>query len=280
MGFIKDNEHQKYSKCIEDSIITNKILDHCFMKDCLQLGPVLSAEHCDCIILECEDSKNDFGRIIMPCRPVCLPETVKKVKVVEDSFNINCMSVEDIEQSSINKKYWDVRIKFEFKFKIRMFDICMNPIKVLCYDNLYKEINKKHIKDYLWCSISYVKKVMLYGGNFIPTAVASDLFKHQNQSSSPHALVEAQAFPVNVELRCANDYNEDLFDDIYDEPVLHVFITVSIVGIVRLFRMQSIMISSLGYAIPNHKCNLCDNACDIFSNMEFPCDSFSPPKKL
>ncbi len=265
-------------------LIAFEILDQCRLKECLNKGPVISAEKCICVLLE-HKQENDFGRIILPDRPIYLPESVFKVKIENDSLKITKLSIAEVSPSKLKKGHWDIEICFTFIFKIQLFDFNMRSIKVLCKTHESSNLKEDDgIKDYILGTVDYFHTVTLCGRQPEFPVMASDILK-LNESlakNAPHVLVEAKAYFIDVTKKTPEDacLYEEVLDDIYDEPVIYIYITIGILMLVKLFRLASMLVYSSEYPEVGTCCNSTDNECCLFNKLEFPFDDFMPPSRL
>jgi len=261
----------------KDPIIALKIFDQCSLDKCLEVGPILSDEECECAILELEETKSDIGKIILPCSPICVPQYISSFKILNDSFKLKNITIIDIKQTPLKKGYWDVDIKFEFTFKLQLLSLSMQPYKILhCDIPCNRTRTRGHIKDYIKGKVSYIQQITLYGGDCESPIIASDIFtpKQTLRNNTPHALVEAKAFPLDVNPNCCDC--SCIFDDIYEEPTVPLYITIGLNTVISLFRLKSILVKSYGYTCPKNCADKSTNPCDYLNNIDFPNDLFFP----
>jgi hypothetical protein len=272
------NEYNKHCEKNEESIIAFKVFDQCKIQKCITQGPVISQEKCTCIIVE-PNSEDNLGRAILPEKPIYLPEIVSKTKVINNSFETKKIEVFSIAPSNIKEGYWDVEILFTFIFKIQLLDQNMNILKILCCPDDCNSIKEcTHIKNYIWGSVNYIEKLTLFGSEGNSPLIASDIILNNQPPSEnlPHIFVESKAYFID-----ANIHNEeDICDgDIYDDPIIYVYITIGIFMIVKLFRLANILVESKGYSIPKQYCDNKLDDCELFGEIQFPDKAFSPPIK-
>ncbi|MDP4118360.1 MAG: hypothetical protein Q8873_04120 [Bacillota bacterium] len=265
--YIKKVIHPK-----DENIITLKVFDQCKIQKCIEQGPAISAEKCNCIIIE--DCGNDFGRVIVHGRPIYLPETVRKVKLVKDSFMIKSIVISDLTPSQVKNGYWDADVEFLFEFKLNLFDCNMNLLKILCYSEDCKCIEScREFKDNIRCSVSYIINFSLFGSKADSPIIVSDLFLQAEHihENIPHLLLESKAYPLDVEIKKSIDECLCPLDNIYDEPTRFIYINIGLFAIVKLFRIVGLLVESKGYDIPE-KCNLAEDPCCLFNEMDMPED--------
>jgi hypothetical protein len=274
----------KHCDSNDESIIAFKVFDQCRIKKCIVKGPTISAEECTCIILQ-PDEEDHLGRVILPNTPIYVPEVVTKLKVIGDSFKTQKIDVSSILPSPFKPGYWDVEIVFTFIFKVELFDIHMNKLEILCCPSHCNSIKEcKHTQDYISGSVNHIEKLTLFGSTNDGPLIASDIIL-QNEppmENSPHVLAESKAYFVDAALRSPKDMClfEEILDDIYDEPIIYIYITIGLFMLVKLFKLASILVESKGYSVPKAYC--CDKEeddCELFSQIEFPYKDFSPPIK-
>jgi hypothetical protein len=207
------------------------------------------------------------------------------VKIESDSLETTKMKVIDISRSKVKKDYWDIEICFTFTFKIQLFDFNMKKLKVLCREQEgCSQCEGKNIKDYILGSVECVQKVTLHGQQPEFPLIASDIFAMSDGTikNSPHVLAEAKAYFVDVTLKTPEDVclYEKVLDDIYDEPIIYIYITIGIFMLVKLFRLASILVESQANSIARPCCDTVDKECCLFNQLEFPYDDFLPPSNL
>jgi hypothetical protein len=107
-------EHQNddFVVDITDSIVAMKIFDKSLLKKCQETGPAISAEDCDCIIIEPVRGKPCLGSVILKGRPIKLPDCVSNVKIKDESFKIKSIKI------NLSSKYtYAIRYKMEGGFE-------------------------------------------------------------------------------------------------------------------------------------------------------------------
>jgi hypothetical protein len=284
---VQSKSNEKHDICCKpayESIIALKIFDQCRLKECINVGPVLSAEKCTCVILQL-DEDNPFGRVILPDKPIYMPELISKVKIIRDSFTTKKIEVTKIMPSVVKPGFWDIEVQFTFIFKLQLFDVNMKMLKILCCKPDCQSLEEcKDAKNYIWGWISYVKKITLFGSISETTLIASDLLPQKETpiENLPHVLVDSKAYFIDATLKSPYEacHFEELFDDIYDEPIIYVYVTIGLFMIIKLFRLASILIESKGYSIPKPCSNPIQNDCELFSQMVFSAADFLPASEI
>ena len=99
-----------------------------------------------------------------------------------------------------------------------------------------------------------------------------------------HLITDGKAIPLTAEIRrhkhCHRHHDGDSRDDHGRHHHRHVFPTLGLFSIVKLYRKVSLMVESRGFVIPPSCSSIMPpNPCDFFEKLDFPMDSFSPPQK-
>jgi hypothetical protein len=166
------------------------------------------------------------------------------------------ISILDISKSQAKDEYWDVDISLTFNFKLQFYSLDMKSFNILCSfvaDSQKEECTNG--KDFILASVSYMKSFTLFGSELDNVTIASDILTlcQNSKENTPHVLVEAKAYPIDVKLKKLekSSCSDDIYDHTYESPIIHVYITVLLFIIVRLFRMVNIQIDSKGFCIPD-----------------------------
>ncbi|MCY6370531.1 hypothetical protein [Clostridium ganghwense] len=276
----KNNFGRKHQNCKNTCIVTPKPYGNCKQQDCLQLpelGLVVSAEPCACIILGIPPIEK-LGAINLPGLPIKVPLQALSVKVVDNSFHINSIQVLSIKPcSSAGAGYFEIKINYIFKFKLQFFDIDMNVLQVKCST---PSSTSEIIKDFIYGSVNYVKKVILFGGKGGDTVIASNLINSSTNmlGNQPYAIAKAKAIPLDVELQESKDSRCDPYCDPYCDPTNNVIISIGLFTIISLIRIINLSVSTTSTC---DDCNipLCESIvpgdpCSYFNNMPFPLEKF------
>ena len=263
-----------------EHIIAQKVFDQCRSQGCIEQGPVISNEKCECFIIKPDINAYDIGKIILPDKPIRLPEWVKSLKYIKDSFKIRNITVPEITPSPL-KGYWDICVEFIFDFKLQLFGEFMTPIKILCCPcDKDSSDGPDNIKDFISCSSLYIKQVTLFGSREDESNIASDLFelKDCGFNNSPHALVQAGAEPGEFKIVSPEEasFYKDLFDDIYHEPFNYIYAFIAMLIDIKLFRFVCMLVEAKACKPPKICEDAGDDPCAIFSRMDFPNEMFLP----
>ena len=275
-----DTYSEKHNVFRNECIVAQKVYDQCRSQGCIKQGPVISNEKCECIIVNPEYCTHNFGRIIWPGKPIRLPEWVKSIKYLSNSFQTKSITVLNIMPSPL-KGYWDICIEFIFDFKLQLFGECMTPIEIICRPCDHHVSNDpESTKNYLCCSSVYVKQVTLFGTKEDAPMVASDILPQQdyNYNNSPHVLVQARAVPVEFKIISPDEAccYQDLFDDIYHEPFNYIYAYIAMLIDIKLFRFVCMLVDAKACKPAKICDDLCDDPCALFSKMDFPKELFQP----
>lgn len=278
--FDKDCE----DRCFDTDILTLKIFDQCRQKECINIGPLISDEKCECIILTSHLAYKDFGSVILPGHPIKSPLEVAEAKVLDESFRLKQVDFFDSRPSQIKKCFWTAKVRYVFEFKLQLLDIKLRPLKIICcsVNSLSYEDNRVE-KDFIKAKVSYEFEVFLYGGNEIKSQVFSDIFEGNRSShyNIPHFIIDISAYPLEVTLKdpCCHEDCDDISNDPYYEPYKLVFITVGISSVIRLVRFESMAINSIDCKNPP-LCKFKHDPCETFFEMGFPDDLFFEDRDL
>lgn len=265
----------------KNCILAPKIYDQCRFQDCVSLGPVISAEKCECIILHPEFGKDSFGGLVWPGRPVRFPKWVRAIRCKDDSFRLKKITVLSITPSPL-KGRWDVSIEFVFDFQLLLFGEHMVPIRILCcpcgIDT--SKHPTKYPNDSLACSSSFNLRTTLCGPAEETSFIASDLLPQQDfsTSSTPHVLVqtraEANAFKLVKPHKA--DCSKDQPEDAYHEPFRYAYAFVALQADLSLFRFTCLTMDAEQCGPPRECPGPCADPCALFRQIEFPEKEFFP----
>jgi len=96
-------------------------------------------------------------------------------------------------------------------------------------------------------------------------------------------ITDGKAIPLTAEIRRhqhCHRHGEDGSRDGFAHGHRHVFPTLGLFSIIKLYRMVSLVVESRGFVIPpNCSAIMPENPCDFFDKLDFPMDSFAPPQK-
>lgn len=260
-------------KCSDDSILTFKIYDKCKLKECDNYGPAISAEPCECIILDNSCYTHEFGRFILPGRPITLSKRIFKAKICEDSFHVTSVNVQT-EPAQSKCGFWTVDVKIKYEFNLMFFDKYMCPLKIkfLGHHDKCKDV----IKDSLRASVCTSRRYMLYGGKCASPITATDLCLGGKPKAGPHALVEFKSFPLGAEIIDVRDCGcgNNVYDSIYEETIRYIYVTIGTYMLIFLFRIVSMMIEGGGFAAPREYSGPIES--NGYTNSGYDADSDKP----
>lgn len=265
------------------SILAFNIYDECKQKLCDCCGPSISEEPCECIIMENFDYPCEFGRFIFPGCPITLPDQVSKVKIVDDSFKVKCVGVMVTEPSKVKKGYWDVEVQIKYEYKLRFYDYKMRPLTIKCLPmkNLSEE-DCGCTKDYMCASVCCSKTYTLYGGEDDSPVVATDLFCNNDCNGWPHAMVKLKSYPLDTSIVCVNECDCcdccnccdccdccNCCDCCYEECIRYVYIKMGSYMLLYLYRIESLLIESKGFSVPEDYAFPDWSSCEQFMQSDF-----------
>ncbi|MCL2574129.1 MAG: hypothetical protein FWE34_06230 [Defluviitaleaceae bacterium] len=237
-----------------EPIMALKIYDSCRYKNCLapsDLGPALS----------------------MGGEPVQAPDNAQSVSI--EDLHISRISILTKERNKLRKGYWDIEIQYDFDYHLRYVSRGGVEIGTIPATN------------------SFTQRCSLFGSRGEEVAVTTDLIAGgvTTLGGDPFAIVEAKAIGLAAEIRrdfCRGKHGHGhiLFDEEI-EPMHgghrnrnHVFVTIGLFSMVKLFRLVSLLVESRGFVIPDSCGNIMPpNPCDFFEGLDFPMDTFAPPQK-
>ena len=264
--------------CRKECILAQKIYDQCRFQEYVRQGPVISAEKFECIILHPEIRRDGFGGIVQPGEAVRFPKWVRKVRCADESFKLKRITVLSITPSPLAGR-WDLSIEFVFQFELLLFGEHMAPIQILCCPGGSYIPERKHTKETLACSSSYILQTTLSGPMEERDFTASDILPQQDYSSgySPHVLVQARAEPENFRLvKPPAGSLEDLPDESYHEPFRYLFACVALQADISLFGFVSLAVNAEMRDPPPTCPDPNIDPCALFQQIEFPENEFQP----
>jgi len=240
-----------------EPILALKIYDSCRYRNCLtpsDLGPALS----------------------MGGEPVRPPENAHSVSI--EDLRISHIMILTKERSKFKKGYWEIEIQYDFDYHLRYVSRAGVEIGTIPATN------------------SFTQRCSLFGSKGAEVSIATDLIAGGITSlgGEPYVIAEARALGLAAEIKrdfCHNEHKhghvraeEQDFEGI--EPLhhhrnrAHVFVTIGLFSMVKIFRMVSLLVESRGFVIPENCGNIIPpNPCDFFEEMAFPMDTFSPPQR-
>lgn len=258
--------------CGEVSILAFQIYDQCKQKWCSCFGPWVSAEPCECILLEMPEESDQFGRYLAPGQPVTLPDRVKKVKLEEDSFLVERLGATIVRPIDPSRNCWEVEVRVTVTCNVQFYSESMQrfPIRLLCKPG--EETKKSCVKPSLHTAFTLEKRMLLHGGKDAVTS--SGLPSEHGCSAGPHAFVELKADPLEFCVVRADNTPEccEVCDCNYEEPLNYLYGAVGLAMMLFLYQIISLRIPSSGISVPQD-C-VCDvrTPCEQFRQMDFPPD--------
>jgi hypothetical protein len=229
-----------------------KIYDSCRSKDCLappELGPA-----------RCFDG-----------RPIEAPDGARTVTI--DDLKVARIVVMKKEPSPFRNGFWDMELQYVF-----------------CYDLKFFGPEGRKL-DEVGATSSFTRRVSLFGSVAREVSLFTDILGNHETlvgGGDPFLMVEAKAIPLTAEISrrgCGGGRDDDRDDDGRDgrdgrRRHRHVFVTLGLFSIVKLYRLVSLMVESRGFVIPPPCRNVMPpNPCDFFDELDFPMDSFAPPQR-
>ncbi|MDR2182748.1 MAG: hypothetical protein LBE55_01100 [Clostridiales bacterium] len=239
-----------------EPILALKIYDSCRNKNCLTPsdlgGPALS----------------------MGGEPILAPDEAQSVRI--EDLTIGRISILSKQRSDFRKGYWDIDIQYDFDYTLRYVSRGGTEIGTTPATN------------------SFTQRLSLFGSLGAGVAIATDIIAGgiTGLGGEPFVLAEARAIGLAAEIKrdhCRRRHNDHPGHPAAEEIEAlrhhhrrhaHVFVTIGLFSIVKLFRLVSLLVESRGFVIPD----VCDNVmppnpCDVFEDLGFPMDTFSPPQK-
>jgi len=240
-----ENRGVESRRIIEENIIAQKIYDFCRRQECLgheQLGSCRASEP-----ISIGGININEGEVI--------PVPIEASSVTMDKLRVSKVIIISKEPSSFKKGYWDIELKFVFKYKLffREEDGCIIG-EVEAYS-------------------SYNKRISLFGSDSSELFIATDMYSYGESMLGVEPFVNIEAKPMNLgaEIHTRHHHGNEYRD---------IHITIGLFYITKLFRIVDLSVQSRGFAIPS----VCEggssiNPCDFFGNLSFPMDIFAPPQK-
>lgn len=259
----------------EDCIIAYKIYDQCRIQECLtgeMIGPARAAENSTCCGLPIRE-----GDVVVP------PPNATSVSIRDlDLCKIIILSK---TPNPVRCGYWDIEVKYVFGYTL-VFRAAGGQ-KICCID----------------ATSSYNLKLTLFGSTTTDVVVTNDMFNHTGMcpGTGPFVSVEGKGVALAADLKypktCSNNCNCccnncNCVDDCkcgccYDESAVNaeatsVCVTIGLYSIIKVFHQVNVLAHTSGICIPGECANTSAEGCpcDIFNELEFPMDIFSPPTKL
>jgi hypothetical protein len=235
-----------------EPILALKIYDSCRCKNCLtpsDLGPAMS----------------------LGGEPVHPPENARSVSI--EDLNISRITILSKEPNKFKKGFYDIEIQYDFDYHLRYVSRGGTEIGVIPATN------------------SFTQRAGLFGSVGAEVAMATDFIAGglTTLGGEPYVAVEAKAIGLAAEIRhdfCHGKHHghgsalESVESHHHHRNRSHVFVTIGLFAMVKLFRPVSLLVESRGFVIPDSCGNIIPpNPCDFFDELDFPIDTFSPPQK-
>lgn len=248
----------------DECIIALKVYDQCRQQDCLtpeMLERPFSLECKRCATEENETIAEGKGS------PINVPSGAVDIRVKD--FKLHKIET-DRRQDAFRPKYYNVHVKFIFKFKLAFLDSSGCEIPIVC---------DGHQMEFMDAATVFKKAVLLFGNEGSEITIASNLFNPESHvlEEAPYVLVEAKAVLLDAQL---NGNKNVLNCDCCDGAIDDINLTIGLFTIIKLFRLVNLLVESRGFCMPDECAEVSPlNPCEIFDSMEFPFDIFNPPQK-
>ena len=236
----------KEAVCID----AQRVYDSCSAKDCL------------------EDLQVCFTKAKRPIIERCVSVRLRNVEVLTVYLNM--------EAVPFNKGFYSIDMTFVFDVSLDVYTAPAScPIVV---DGI----------------ALFTKKAILYGsdGNVkVFTSNKNCDMNENNNQTLPKAVCQV-AEPVGLSARdcdsrpgtcpgfkIPDDICEHFGGDFDFECGRSVYVTIGLFSIVQIVRNVQMLIPAYDFCIPSKECTpVSDNPCEMFKRIDFPTDSFFPPK--
>ena len=217
--------------------------------------PILTMKIYDsCRIKECL-GHSELGFARKECGGAVVPPKGSQ-SVLIDNLYVKTISVIKKETSVLRPGYWDLDVQYVLSYDLKFYGACGGILDTVCAVN------------------SFNSRASLFGSVGQEVSIFNDLFTGDTLTGggAPFVLVEAKAMPLTAEIRKSRCHE--------GHKTEHVFVTVGLFAIVKLYRLVSLLVESKGFVVPRECTNIMPpNPCDFFGDLDFPLDAFSPPKK-
>ena len=253
-----------YSRVKDECIIALKVYDQCRQQDCLT--PEMLERP---FSMECQTITTESGQVIATGKgsPINVPSGATDI-VVKD-FKLYKIET-DRKQDAFRPKYYNVHVKYIFKFKLAFLNSEGCPI-ILRYDTVERE--------FIEAGTTFKKAVLLFGSEGSEITIASNLFQPESHvlEEAPYVLVESKAVLLDSNLNgCVNSLGCDCIEGALND----INLTIGLFSIIKLFRLVNLLVESKGFCKPNECAEVSPlNPCDVFESMDFPFEIFNPPQK-
>lgn len=267
---MKQDSNHAEKPCGDVSILAFQIYDQCKQMWCDSLGPWVSGEPWECILLETPEESDLFGRFLSPGEPVTLPDCVRRLKIETDSFSVEKLSAAVVRPVTPARDRWEVEVRATLTCRVRFYSQTMRPLPVRLLRGEGAEDAEGCIRPGLRVAFNFEKRFILYGGG--DAVVSAGLPDGHGCSAGPHAFAELKADPLEFQSVRVEDADScrEVCDCNYEEPLNYIYGSVGFAMMLFLYQIVSLRIPSCGISIPPD-C-LCDfkTPCEQFQQMDFP----------
>jgi hypothetical protein len=238
----------------QESIIAFKIYDSCRHRNCLthrDIGPARAAHKAVLDDGKCIDA----GDVVIP--------PSHAVSVTAEGLRVSSIQIISKEPNPFKQGFWTIKLRYTFE-----------------YDLVFKRADG-HVISVVAARSTFEKRCVLFGSNGNDVTISTDLFvgptgEPFTMDSDPYIMVEAKAVALSADIKRPQCKHTD-------EQVApaHVNVTIGLFGIVKLYRIVSLLVDSRGFSIaPPCENIIPPNPCEFFETIDFPIDVFSPPQRL
>jgi len=185
--------------------------------------------------------------------PITVPKGAQSVSV--EDLHVKRIVILSKKPSPFRNGFWDLDIKYVFDYDLRFFGSEGREMEKIRGTNTWGQ------------------RLSLFGSVGSEVTMATDLIAggETTMGGEPFTMIEAKAMALTADIKhnhCEEGHHA------------HVFVTIGLFSIIKLFRLVSLLVESRGFVIPD-SCGdvLPTNPCDFFDELSFPMDSFAPPQK-
>ena len=185
--------------------------------------------------------------------PIIVPKGAQSVSV--EDLHVRRIVILSKKPSPFRNGFWDLEIKYVFDYNLRFFGSEGREIERVRGTNTWGQ------------------RLSLFGSVGSEVTMATDLIMggETTMGGEPFTMIEAKAMALTADIKhhhCEEEHHA------------HVFVTIGLFSIIKLFRLVSLLVESRGFVIPS-SCGdvMPTNPCDFFDGLSFPMDSFAPPQK-
>jgi len=187
--------------------------------------------------------------------PVTPPNGTASVSM--DKLTIARINVLNKQPSPFRAGYWDVDVKFDFKYTLTFRDASGKIINETTAFSFFK------------------MKTTLFGSLGSDLVIGTDLYavgKDNTFFAAPFVWTEAKAVALDAKLHHRHGGGGHNHTEIH--------LTIGLFAILKIFRLVHLNVQSTGFCIPEACKESNDiNPCEYFADLDFPVDIFMPPQK-